>query len=160
MKKHEEQLAELLAQKGVREELERRLGNDFMKLVRELDGAEMALANFVDAQVPQEGNDTQQLLLQFLSCYYASKAGLYGAGVCIGWDVSPPSAFEIIQNRVLAGFHMSLLKHRDVCTNPACEAAVPMDQFLAGVAHLMNQAQSAGLMQRVQRDANGKPVLN
>jgi hypothetical protein len=156
--KHDEQLKEILAQKDVRAELEKRLGEGFMTRVRELDAAETNLASFVDSR--SGDSDTQQLLLQFLSCYYAAKAGLYGAGVCIGWDVSPPAAFEVIQNRVLAGFHASLLKHREVCTNPACEAAMPMDQFLAGIAHLVNQMQTAGFMQRVQRDANGKPVLN
>lgn len=153
-----EKLNALLAQTEQLAELERRLGPTFTLLVQRMETAETELASCVDAQ--KTNDDTQELVLQFLGGHFAAKAGLYGAGVCLGFGVSPSSAFEILQNRVLAGFHSSFLKHRDACKDPGCEAAAPLGHFLAEVAAAVNQIQTASAMLHVQRDASGNPIVH
>jgi hypothetical protein len=123
-----------------------------------METAETTLANFVDAQ--QADEDTRRLVLQFLSCRFATHAGVYGGGVCLGFSIDPPSAFEILQNRVLAGFHASLLNHRAACKSPECGAAKPLDSFLANIASVVNQIQTASMMQHIQRDTAGKPIVH
>ena len=156
--KNESQLSALLAQQENRAELVKRLGVGFEQLIKNMDTAEVDLANFVDAQKPED--DTLRLVLQFMSTHFAAKAGLYGAGVSLGHEVPPPAVFEILQNRVLAGFHASLLKHQETCRKPECSAAGPMEAFLSGVAAAVSRFRTEALMQFVQRDSKGNPIVH
>jgi hypothetical protein len=154
-----ERLAEMLAQKESRDELSKRLGSGFDQLVKNIETAESDLAAYLDAQKPDD--DTLCLALQFMTSLFALKAGSYGAGVVIGHGTEPTLAFAIIQNRVLVGFHAALVKHRALCPVPQCDAATPMEQFLASMATLM--AHAAHLESndpQVPRDKDGKPIVN
>lgn len=159
--KNKERLNEIFAQKEVRDDLVKRLGSGFDQLVKNIETAENDLAEYIDAQKPDD--ETLTLALQFLTSHFALKAGRYGAGVVIGHSTLPTVAFGIIQNRVLAGFHLGLVKHRELCPVPQCGATTSMEEFLGAMATLMEKMEKlegVALSRLMPRDEKGKPIVN
>jgi hypothetical protein len=159
--KIKERLEAVFAQKEVREDLGKRLGTGFAQLVLNLETAENDLAEYIDAQKPDD--ETLTLALQFLTSHFAIKSGTYGAGVCIGHETEPTLAFGIIQNRVLAGFHSAVLKHRELCPVPSCGATDSMVAFLSTMATLMEKLEkleALALRAAMPHDEKGKPTVN
>ena len=154
-------LEEMMAQKEVREDLIRRFGAGFDQLLKNIEAAENNLAEYLDAQKPSD--ESLALALQFLTSHFAIKAGSYGAGVVIGHDTAPTIAFGIIQKRVLAGFHFGLVKHRELCPVPQCQATASMEMFLGAMAALMGRMEKLEgdvLARLMPRDDKGNPIVN
>lgn len=159
--KIKERLEAVFAQKEAREDLVKRLGSGFEQLVKNIETAENNLADYIDGQKPDD--ETLALALQFLTSHFALKAGTYGAGVVIGHGTLPTLAFGIVQNRVLAGFHAGLMKHREICPAPDCGAAAPMMEFLGAMAELMvrlEKLEAVALAKLMPHDEKGKPTVN